>query len=261
MWLNDLGNAARDSKLNVLESSGWQSRNHGSMSSVRGVICHHTGSSGSNAWTVVRDGRSDLKGPLAQLTLERDGSVRVIANGQAWHAGTGSWPSIGQNNGNANMIGIEAVYNGGDITPAQRAAYPRLVAALCRHYRIPVGNVIGHREWAPRRKVDPGQIDMPQFRAAVQALVNGGTPAPPLPPPTGGPTRPTLKRGSTGAAVTSLQSFMNRAFGSYSKLTVDGDFGPATENVMKEFQRRVGLGADGIVGPATYAKLIQYGFR
>lgn len=264
MWLDDLATAVGGSGLRVLEDNGWRGRSHGAMSAVRGVVCHHTGSSGSGAWTVVRDGRSDLAGPLAQLTLERDGSVRVLSHGVAWHAGTGSWPSIGRNNGNANCIGIECVYNGSDITDAQRAAYPKLVAALCRHYRIPVGNVIGHKEWAPGRKVDPGKVDMPQFRAAVQALVNGKAPAPvpSTPAPTVPGDHPTLRKGmSNNATVTALQKFMNRVFPSYSKLATDGDFGPATESVMKSFQKRVGLSADGIVGPNTWAKLVQYGYR
>lgn len=177
-YVNDLAVACRKSGLSVWESPGWVGRNHGQFSTSKptAIVCHHTGSSGSGAWTVVRDGRSDLAGPLAQLVLERDGSVRVLSNGQAWHAGTGSWPSIGTNNANSRALGIEAVYNGADITAAQRNAYPRLCAALCRHYSIAVGNVIGHREWAPTRKADPGQIDMPAFRRAVQSLVT--TPSP-----------------------------------------------------------------------------------
>ncbi len=62
-----------------------------------------------------------------------------------------------------------------------------------------------------------------------------------------------LKRGDTGAEVTRLQKFMNRVYPSYSKLAVDGVFGPGVENAVKEFQRRYGRGLvpDGIVGPAT----------
>lgn len=41
-------------------------------------------------------------------------------------------------------------------------------------------------------------------------------------------------------------------FASYSKLVVDGDFGPATESVVREVQRRSGLAVDGIVGPETW---------
>lgn len=178
MRVTNLPDVVRGAGLPVIVESGYDTHNHGEMAGIKGVVWHHTGSSSSTAWRVVRDGRSDLPGPLAQMTLERDGTVRVLSSGVCWHAGTGSWPSIGQNNGNAYMLGIECVYNGSDITDAQRRAYPILTAALCRAYDIPVGNVIGHKEWAPGRKPDPGQVDMTDARRAVQALVQGAQPAP-----------------------------------------------------------------------------------
>jgi peptidoglycan hydrolase-like protein with peptidoglycan-binding domain len=44
-------------------------------------------------------------------------------------------------------------------------------------------------------------------------------------------------------------------------LDVDGDFGPQTELAVKEFQRRVGLDPDGIVGPLTRAQLAKHGVK
>ncbi|MES5383968.1 peptidoglycan-binding domain-containing protein, partial [Mycolicibacterium conceptionense] len=66
--------------------------------------------------------------------------------------------------------------------------------------------------------------------------------------------------GDNNDRVRSLQQFMNDNFGSYSKLDVDGDFGPATEQVVREFQARVKVAADGIVGPVTLAKLVEHGY-
>lgn len=79
----------------------------------------------------------------------------------------------------------------------------------------------------------------------------GGAPMAPAPsaPATSGAG--VLKRGMKGPEVSRLQAFMNRCFPAYSKLGVDGDFGPATEAAIKEFQRRSKLAVDGIVGPAT----------
>lgn len=72
----------------------------------------------------------------------------------------------------------------------------------------------------------------------------------------------TLRRGVEGADVKRLQSELNRVFPAYpGKLTVDGDFGPATEETVKEFQRRAGLKPDGVVGPKTRAKLKSMGVR
>jgi peptidoglycan hydrolase-like protein with peptidoglycan-binding domain len=71
--------------------------------------------------------------------------------------------------------------------------------------------------------------------------------------------RTTLRMGYTGRNVTHLQEGLNRTFPSYSALVVDGDFGPATAAVVKEFQRRVGITADGVVGPATWVQLARFG--
>lgn len=75
------------------------------------------------------------------------------------------------------------------------------------------------------------------------------------PPVTGG----YLQRGSTGQEVRNLQYGLNRVFPKYSKLVVDGDFGPATETAVKTFQRNSKLDPDGVVGPLTRKELNRYG--
>jgi Putative peptidoglycan binding domain/Bacterial SH3 domain len=62
----------------------------------------------------------------------------------------------------------------------------------------------------------------------------------------------TLRRGNSSSSVKTLQVLLNyRGAG----LTVDGDFGLTTEERVIEFQTRVRLEADGIVGPKTWAVL------
>lgn len=62
----------------------------------------------------------------------------------------------------------------------------------------------------------------------------------------------TLKYGSTGAEVKTLQTLLNaQGF----KLTVDGIFGAKTTTAVKDFQTRKGLIADGVVGEKTWAAL------
>lgn len=70
-----------------------------------------------------------------------------------------------------------------------------------------------------------------------------------------------LKHGSTGPEVTALQTGLNRTFPAYSRLAIDGDYGPTTTAAVREFQRRSGLVADGQVGPATAAKLAAFGIN
>ena len=58
-----------------------------------------------------------------------------------------------------------------------------------------------------------------------------------------------LRRGSRGELVTTLQKRL-KTWGYYTG-SVDGIFGSQTEQAVKYFQRKNGLAADGIVGPAT----------
>jgi peptidoglycan hydrolase-like protein with peptidoglycan-binding domain len=63
----------------------------------------------------------------------------------------------------------------------------------------------------------------------------------------------TLKPGDTGAQVKVLQRAL--AHLGFSAGKIDGQYGPATEAAVKQFQSGAGLTPDGIFGPATLAGL------
>ena len=67
----------------------------------------------------------------------------------------------------------------------------------------------------------------------------------------------TMRIGDRGEQVKQLQVLLNRDYPAYSNLAEDGDFGPKTEAVIREFQRRAGLPVTGIAGSETLAKLDQ----
>lgn len=61
-----------------------------------------------------------------------------------------------------------------------------------------------------------------------------------------------IRRGQSGATIRSAQARLN-ALG--ARLTVDGQFGAATETAVKVFQAANGLTADGVIGRSTWNRL------
>ena len=63
----------------------------------------------------------------------------------------------------------------------------------------------------------------------------------------------TLKYGSRGSEVKTLQTMLNRV--DNAKLTVDGIFGNGTKTAVRNYQKKKGLSVDGICGPKTWSVL------
>lgn len=61
---------------------------------------------------------------------------------------------------------------------------------------------------------------------------------------------PVIKKGSSGAAVSSLQAVLG--------VEVDGSFGNDTETSLKVFQKNVAITADGSCGTDTWTKVIEH---
>lgn len=158
-----------------------------------GTIWHYTATAprGRNMPTlnVCKYGRSDLPGPLCHYLLGRDGTIAVITDGNANHAGLGAArvlaatrrdlqppaPTGQQIGGNPWYIGVEmeAGPPGYDYTPAQRAAGLLLAVAISQQFDHGPNTHIGHSEWTTR-KIDPGQHwPMDTFRTEVARRLNG----------------------------------------------------------------------------------------
>jgi peptidoglycan hydrolase-like protein with peptidoglycan-binding domain len=129
------------------------------------------------------------------------------------------------------------------------------------------GDVVRRLERALRRTPDLGISVDGVFSGVLEATVKdfqsgaGLTPDGIVGPltwnalPDGGPM-PTLKQGSTGAAVQGLQTLLtNGAAGQWNVTPqgIDGNFGPHTKASVEAFQSWGGVAADGIVGDQTWA--------
>lgn len=116
-----------------------------------------------------------------------------------------------------------------------------------RNASIDVDGIVGPQTWAA----------LDRARQVADAKV-ASAPA---------PSQPVLRVGygysakEDRAPVARLQEGLNKSFPAYSKLHVDGRYGPRCAAVVKEFQRRSGLRVDGIVGPQTWAALGKHGIK
>ena len=93
----------------------------------------------------------------AHYVIAKNGTVYHMVNDylRAYHAGLGKWGSVVDMN--SCSIGIEIDNNGNEpFTTPQINSLLLLLAQLKKNYNIPQANFIGHQDFAPKRKPDPG---------------------------------------------------------------------------------------------------------
>lgn len=109
---------------------------------------------------------------------------------------------------------------------------------------------------APGTSVNPGISVTNSVTSQAPISTSGirpGVVATNTPRPSATPAPTSLKNGSSGSAVKSLQSRL-KELGYYTG-SVDGDFGDQTESAVRAFQRASGLTVDGKAGTQTLTKL------
>jgi hypothetical protein len=185
---DQLVSALRAEGVTVVEHAGWRTnnRNHKvAWGPVNGVIIHHTVTTGT-ALTIALcfNGHSELPGPLCHGVIAKDGTVHLVGNGRANHAGTGDPdvlaavaaeratlppPNERTKDGNAHFYGFECVNLGDGKDPwpeAQMEAIVRASAALCRAHGWSARSVSGHKEWTSAQ-IDPRGFAMADLRARI----------------------------------------------------------------------------------------------
>jgi N-acetylmuramoyl-L-alanine amidase len=254
------------------------------------LILHYTVSWPGAA--VVRAFQSTATKASAHLVLDLDGmfTQMVPFDTQAWHAGVSEWK--GRKGCNGFALGIEIVNPGpvfrratawkdinerawslpveshdppkgfpktwtrwASYTEAQLVSLEAACRELCREYAIT--EIVGHSDVSPGRKFDPGPA-FPMGRIRRAAGLDGEDTKPyPFAPPIDPATLPllqlTLPR-TTGKHVVLLQERLRH----HTRIvTVDGTHGPATDRALVDFQKGVGLVADGLTTRATWEALLR----
>lgn len=201
----------------------------------------------------------------------RDDDVEVI---RRWHVGGNGWSDVGyhyfitkagqvqEGRSLQKQPAAQKPHNRGTIaicchglrpekfTRAQFVALIDLCTQIDEAYRHEV-TFHGHREVS--RKACP----VYPYKEILGLDEDGTMAFDTNPEPTGReqpPSQdlPVLRLFAKGEAVSILQRALNRHG---AELTVDGNFGRDTLEAVRAFQRKNGLGVDGVVGRKTWAKL------
>lgn len=178
-----LATVLREAGLTVVEEPGWltNNRNHkGAWGEVEGVLHHHTVTPGDTAAQTHDSidlcfrGHSTLPGPLCHGVITKAGTIHLVGNGRANHAGLGDEdvframlagralprPDNNTRDGNRLFYGFESINLGDGKDPwprEQLRAMDLSSAAICAEHHWPVTRSIFHLNWQAG-KVDPRGI-------------------------------------------------------------------------------------------------------
>jgi N-acetylmuramoyl-L-alanine amidase len=172
IYLTDLATWLRDAGLNVIEYSGWQERSRGSGGYDQLPLCvmwHHTASGPS--WNGQKDAdyiaTGDEDAPLANLYIDRSGTVWVIAAGATNTNGSGnsitfSRGTVPQDSMNTRALGVEMGNDGvGELWPRVQVDSMFMVSNVCNaNFGNQPTDVSTHNFYAPTRKIDPATINV-----------------------------------------------------------------------------------------------------
>ena len=192
------------------------------------VVLHYTGmTSGAAALERLRDPAAKVS---AHYLIEADGQIfRLVDEARrAWHAGVACWR--GERDVNARSIGVELVNPGHEhgylpFPDSQVAVLLRLLDDVRSRWAVDDGDIVGHSDVAPERKLDPGELfPWPRLADAGHGLWVDPPPAPGA----------EIGEGERGAAVFALQAGLTRL--GYDAAP-SGRYDAATATVVRAFQR------------------------
>lgn len=220
-----------------------------------GIQVHSVGCKGTLMARWKKSWNAPGRTVCGNYIIDTNGIYRVLPEGKrCWLSGSGK-------NGNANNthLGFEICepLTKNDTPEVAADLYGKtlyLCVYLCRMYGISPANVQAHyelhalglasnhadvRHWWGKKGTSWEPYTMDTLRRDIAAEL-------------GESYVKTLKRGSAGPDVVTLQKLLND---SGASLETDGNFGVLTEAALKEYQRANGLEPDGVCGSITWASI------
>ena len=142
---------------------------------IDAIVLHHTASNNEagDLATLTKKG-TDVS---AHYLIGQDGTIYHLVDDKmaAWHAGVSKLHGDTSPSVNARSLGIEITNDGSGKTPfteAQYKALEKLVPYLAKTYNVPMKNILGHKDVAPGRKVDPASnFNWDRIRRATDAVI------------------------------------------------------------------------------------------
>ena len=225
------------------------------------IVIHYTANKTDTAKANANYFRTVNRGASAHFFVDDTTVYQVVEEKDAaWHVGK----NFGKNNlfgiiTNSNSIGIEMCSKNGVITDATFNNVVALTKSLMAKYKIPVSHVYRHYDVCSKvcpgwtgwgTKVGDSGAIWKKFKASIggtATVVESTTKVKVSIAP------PTIKNGSRGDNVKTLQNNLNKAIN--AGLKADGICGSGTVAAIKKFQTKYKLTADGIYGKASAQKM------
>lgn len=213
---------------------------------ITGIVIHHWGADGQSHDAIAGYlGRAGGNSSAHEVISAGRVTTLVPHEHAAWHAGNSE--------ANAKRIGLECrpeMSDGDWDTLVERCADIEEI-----HGSMYYSRHLDHSATAcPGRYADQIMRLIDDIEVEHEWRKSGGSGG-------SGTGRRTLTIGVSGNDVKRFTRGMNQTFPAYANFDHTGYYGDYSASVTREFQRRVGIQVDGIVGPVTRAKLAEFGVR
>ena len=245
-----------------------------SLSAIKYIVIHYTANDGDtdeNNGVYFKNNDVDSS---AHYFVDSDSVTQSVPDNYiAWHCGGGLQGSGGHTYykicTNSNSIGIEICddIRNGVVYPSAKTIENvlTLTKTLMKKYNIPKSNVIRHYDVVG--KLCPAYwTDGAKWKAefwnkldgtATTVIANNTTTTTTKGGNTVSVSLSVLKKGSTGKEVKTLQRLLIALGFSCGASGVDGSFGNATLEAVKNYQKAKGLVVDGSVGSVTWTSILK----